>query len=58
MALKLTVYISDECGPIAGLESAPQDELNRMADRVLSIACKHADFYIYRNGDAVIPRED
>lgn len=58
MALKLTVYISDECGPIAGLESAPQEELNKLADNVLGIACKHADFFIYRSGNAEIPKED
>jgi len=58
MALKLTVYISDECGPIAGLESAPQDELNELADNVLRIANKHADYFIYRSGDVEIPQED
>lgn len=57
MALKVTVYISDESGPIAGLMAAPQEQLNKMADRVLSIACKHADFFIYRSGDAAIPQE-
>lgn len=57
MALKLTVYISDKCGPIAGMMSAPQGELNALADRVLNIACKHADFFIYRSGDAAIPKE-
>lgn len=57
MALKLTVYISDECGPICGLESAPQEELNSLADRVLRVACKHADFFIYRSGNAEIPQE-
>lgn len=57
MALKVTVYISDESGPIAGMMTAPQEQLNEMADRVLNIACKHADFFIYRSGDAAIPQE-
>lgn len=54
MALKLTVYISDECGPIAGLQHAPQEGLQEMADRVLSAANEGHGFFIYRAGDVEV----
>lgn len=54
MALKLTVYINDEDDSFDALEGSPQVEVNRAADRILSLACKHADFFIYRTGDASV----
>lgn len=58
MALKLTVYISDQDGQTMGLESAPQDELNRLADRLLYRAEKHQSFYLSRVGDAVFEEDE
>lgn len=55
MALKLTVYIGG-----AGEDPGDsQEDLNKLADRILRIANKHADFYAYRSGNVTVePREE
>ncbi|HSX96434.1 MAG TPA: hypothetical protein VLG91_03435 [Streptomyces sp.] len=59
MAIKLTVYISDEDGPLSQVtgEEDPGD-LNEMVDEVLNVANKHAKYYIARVGDAEAKREN